>query len=54
MTEKEILDENQKLKNFLQCAIEEICILCKKINPQHINCHSCDDIDIYKKLLKGK
>lgn len=42
------------LSSALKFAIDElICPMCKRLNPQHISCTSCGDVDSLRKALDG-
>ncbi len=45
--------DTSELRNSLEEAIESICSMCKKINPQHKECISCQEIEDYKCVLEG-
>lgn len=40
-----------ELLEELKDALRHICYLCKRLNPQHENCTSCDDMGIRRQIL---
>ncbi len=45
------VNSHDALVEALEVAEREICQLCKRLNPQHENCTSCDGMDDIKQAL---
>ena len=43
---------NAKLLEALKKAAYMICLLCRRLNPQHTDCTQCDDIDNIRKAIR--
>lgn len=40
-----------ELKGALRDALDEICRLCVRLNPQHKNCQSCEDMEQRRRII---
>lgn len=40
------------LLEALEYALDEICTLCRKLNPQHINCVQCLETDSIREAIR--
>ncbi len=38
----------------LRMALVGFCAMCRRLNPQHENCTSCEEVDEYRKVLEAK
>lgn len=46
------VNAHDKLVEALEEAVDTICLLCRIVNPQHAECPSCEEIEIYRTAYK--
>lgn len=49
---REVEDQRNKMLEALIDSCEIICNLCIRLNPQHKNCNSCDELDDLRKPIE--
>lgn len=47
----DLLAERDRLRVLYKAGLKRICELCVVINPQHENCHSCEEMEERREAL---